>query len=256
MCQYLFNSTWLKTIKDKNIFLLFDFDGTLVPISKNPDACYLSDEIKKILESLKTKIKIGIISGRDLNDLKKRVAIDGIYYSGSHGLQIKGNGVNYINLEAKMAKPLINRIYKKTAEIAQNFEGIFIEKKDFSFTLHYRNTVSQQRKDLKKLFFQILREYDQQKIRVLKGKMVFEVMPAIDWDKGKATLFMINSIKKEVFPIFLGDDITDETVFKAIKDIGITVRVGISRNTQATYCLRTQKEVYKFLLIVQETLND
>lgn len=85
--------------------------------------------------------------------------------------------------------------------------------------------------------------------------MVFEVLPAVDWNKGRAVSFMLNKFDEITLPIFFGDDLTDETVFKEIKDIGLSVKIGYSKNTIAKYFLKNQAEVYKFIKIIQKALN-
>lgn len=255
MPDYLFHSNWLEIIKEKHICLFFDFDGTLVPIMKSPDDCYLSEDLRKSLYELKNKIKIGIISGRDLEDLKNRVFVEGIYYSGSHGLQIEGPDLKYINPEAQRLKPYIDEVYIKVKNLSGKFEGALVEKKSFSFTLHYRQVDSKLRKELKRLFFGIIRSFRERKIKILNGKMVFEVLPATEWNKGNAVSFMIKSFNRKIFPFFIGDDLTDETVFNEIKDKGVTVKIGYSKNTMARFFLRNQTEVYKFIKILKETLD-
>ncbi|MDI6864760.1 trehalose-phosphatase [Thermodesulfovibrio yellowstonii] len=255
MPDYFFHSNWLDLINREKIFLFFDFDGTLVPIMKNPDDCYLSDNVRESLWNLKNKIKIAIISGRDLEDLKRRVCVDGIYYSGSHGLQIEGPDIEYYDSEAQRLKPNLDKIYTKVKELSDKFAGAFIEKKSFSFTLHYRQVEDKQRKELKNLFFEIIDSFGEKNIKVLNGKMVFEVLPAVDWNKGRAVSFMLNKFDEITLPIFFGDDLTDETVFKEIKDIGLSVKIGYSKNTIAKYFLKNQAEVYKFIKIIQKALN-
>lgn len=255
MPNYLFHSNWLELIKDKNILLFFDFDGTLVPIRKNPDDCYLSDNLRNSLNELKDKIKIGIISGRDLEDLKKRISLEGIYYGGIHGLQIEGLDVKYTHPDAQKLKPYIDEVYVKVKNLSEEFEGALVEKKSFSFTLHYRQVDSKLRKELKRLFFEVSSSFIEKGLKILSGKMVFEVLPAIEWDKGKAVSFIMKSFNKKFSPIFIGDDLTDETVFNEIKDKGITVKIGFSKNTMAKYFLRNQTEVYKFIKTIKEVLN-
>ncbi len=131
MAEYLFHSNWIELIKGRDIFLFFDFDGTLVPIMKNPDDCYLSDKLKIILQQLNNKIKIGIISGRDLKDLRKRISIRGLYYCGSHGLQIESPEIKYINPDAERLIPYINEVYRKFKKLTDKFAGMLIEKKSF-----------------------------------------------------------------------------------------------------------------------------
>lgn len=255
MPEYLFDSNWIQLLKGNNIFIFFDFDGTLVPIKKNPEDCYLSYELKKSLQELKNKIKIGIISGRDLENLKRRISIRGIYYSGSHGLQIESSEIKYINPDAQRLKPYINEISREVKKLANRFLGTLIEKKNFSFALHYRQLDTGKRKELKKLFFDIISNYNQDYIKILNGKMVFEVLPAVNWNKANAVSFLINSTKSEHFPIFIGDDITDEAVFGEIKDRGLTIKVGYSKKTMAKYFIRNQREIYKLIKNIKEALN-
>ncbi len=258
MPHYLFYTNWLEFIKKEkkeNLFLFFDFDGTLVPISKNPKDCYLSGELKESLYKLKDKIKIGIISGRDLKDLKRRISVENIYYCGSHGLQIDGPDIKYTNPDVYKLKPYIYEIFSKFKNLSKMYPGVFIEKKSFSFTIHYRQVDGKQRKDLKRLFLQIISNYEEKNIKVINGKMVFEVFPAVDWNKGRAVKFIIENFNRKVLPIFIGDDLTDETVFIEIKDEGLTVKVGYSKKTMAKYFLRNQREVYRFINILKEAFN-
>lgn len=257
MATYLFHSNWLEIIKRKKLFLSFDFDGTLVPLKKNPDDCYLTDNIKESLNQLKKKVRIAIISGRDLEDLKKRISIDGIFYSGNHGLQIEGPDMRHTNPDAESFKCYLDEIYIKVKKLMNRIPGIIVERKTFSFALHYRQVEINLRKELKNLFSEVISSSDikNKNIKVLTGKMVFEVLPAIDWNKGKTVLFILKNFGEEFLPVFIGDDRTDETVFKEIGNIGLTVRIGRSKNTSAEYFLRRQSEVYKFIKNIREVLN-
>jgi trehalose 6-phosphate phosphatase len=89
------------------------------------------------------------------------------------------------------------------------------------------------------------------------GKMVYEIQPKIDWDKGKAVLYLLDILeldRDEVVPIYVGDDVTDEDAFRAISDVGIGVFVGeadapevAGRTTAADYVLDTVPDVERFL---------
>jgi trehalose-phosphatase len=92
------------------------------------------------------------------------------------------------------------------------------------------------------------------KVRITSGKKVYEVRPAVDWDKGEAIALLIDrygrtKAKKELLPIFLGDDQTDEDGFKVIeKHGGISVFVGEKTNDSAAhYYLKSPAEVEQFL---------
>jgi trehalose-phosphatase len=95
-------------------------------------------------------------------------------------------------------------------------------------------------------------------LKVTPGKMVYEIQPMIDWDKGKAVLYLLEALdldrEEDVVPIYLGDDITDEDAFEALKGHGIGILVGRAddpevarRTTSADYMLHTTQEVERFL---------
>ena len=103
---------------------------------------------------------------------------------------------------------------------------------------------------------QLLEEHPGE-LKVTPGKMVYEIQPNIDWDKGKAVLHVLRSLgldREDVVPIYLGDDITDEDAFEALKGRGIGVFVGraddpevAGRTTYADYALESTEEVETFL---------
>ncbi|HOP86077.1 MAG TPA: trehalose-phosphatase [Syntrophorhabdaceae bacterium] len=246
--QYFFKED-LGWIKEKKLFLFFDFDGTLVPIQDNPSSCMLEGKIKSYIKRIVSNslADVAIISGRSVEDIKKRVNIKGIYYSGNHGLEIRGPGLNFIHPEIMPAIKLIKNAKKVISKYVEQIPGVFVEDKHLSFTLHFRLADKEGKRLAKSIFKQILsKEFHNMPFKVLKGKEVLELTPLIDWDKGKAVLFIIKEIGQEYIPLYIGDDLTDETAFSAIKGQGITIRIGRSKNTDARYYLRTQHEIYNF----------
>ncbi|MGB3633157.1 MAG: trehalose-phosphatase, partial [Rubrobacteraceae bacterium] len=87
--------------------------------------------------------------------------------------------------------------------------------------------------------------------------MVYEIQPKLDWDKGKAVLYLLETLeldRDDVVPMYLGDDHTDEHAFEALEDRGIGIFVGLAddpesdgRSTAADYVLHTVEEVETFL---------
>lgn len=82
-----------------------------------------------------------------------------------------------------------------------------------------------------------------------RGKMVLEIRPDVDWDKGHAVLELMRRTGDAAsrFPIYIGDDRTDEDAFRALGDRGLSIRVGTGRQTQARHRLRSVEEVWRFL---------
>ena len=127
-------------------------------------------------------------------------------------------------------------------------EGTLIEEKRFSIAVHYRladeGTISE--------IEQIVDDAVATDARLKKahGKKVFEVRPDLDWDKGKALLFLLEALGldgPDVVPLYIGDDVTDEDAFAVLRDRGIGILVSEApRPTEASYWVQAPWEVYAF----------
>ena len=141
--QHLFQS-WESFSADiraaSHVLFLSDYDGTLTPIAGRPDQAVLSPEVREKLSVLAEKpaFSVGIISGRSLAELKSMVGIDGIYYGGNHGLEIEGPGLNYTNPAAEASREMVRELARQLSEGLGGIEGVFIEDKGLSLSLHYR----------------------------------------------------------------------------------------------------------------------
>ncbi|MFC1559959.1 trehalose-phosphatase [Candidatus Margulisiibacteriota bacterium] len=246
------------------IFLLLDFDGTLSTIVKKPEIATLSKGIKPILRSLannKRSVILGIISGRELKNVKKKVGINNIYYAGNHGLEISGPGITFTLKEAKAVRPIIKNIRKELRRATGEIKGVMVEDKGFSLSLHYRLIKSGDLQKVKKAFVKIMSKHvARNKIRINYGKKVFEVKPKVNWDKGKASLLLlklIRSKKKNILPVYIGDDRTDEDAFTALKGKGVTILVGShGGKTSAKYRLKNVSDVTALLKRVNKLYNN
>ena len=90
------------------------------------------------------------------------------------------------------------------------------------------------------------------KIKINKGKKVFEIKPSTEWNKGYAVLWLLERLatshgEKDILPIYIGDDATDEDAFKVLKKRGITIFVGRPKKSSADYFLNNTGEVIDFL---------
>lgn len=238
-------------LKNGGPFLLFlDFDGTLTPIRDNPGDCFLSAKVKGELEGIASSpiARIAILSGRSLPDLRKRAGMRNIYYGGNHGLEISGPDMRYIHPGALSGKHVIDRVRRGLENKIVNIEGALIEPKKLTFTLHYRMVDKENRVFIRKAFFRTIAENSVAgRVKVIKGKKVLELAPKVPWDKGEAAMFILQELKKKYFPIYVGDDLTDEAAFQTLREKGLTIRVGFSKKTVAQYFLKGQWEITKFL---------
>lgn len=249
------NTVRKKLESRRHILLAFDYDGTLTPIVKRPELARLSHTMKGLLNTLSENpfFNLVIISGRSLNEIKKLVGIKKIIYAGNHGLELKGPYFRYLNPRAKKSQPDILKIYKLLSKELAHLKGVLVENKGLSLSVHYRLVRGKNNlAELNKIFYQVIKPFQaKKKIRLTFGKKVNEIRPPVKWDKGKCLKYLLRKTPQfrfKLLPVVLGDDRTDEDMFKAVKDKGISVfvgRPGIS--SFARYYLRNVAEVKKFL---------
>lgn len=237
-------------IGKKNMALLLDYDGTLTPIVKTPAQAKLSPDAKKQLAALARQVSLfAVVSGRKLSDIKAKVKIAAIGYVGNHGLEIEYRGRSFKGIVPQDFPLTLKQIKGLLGEKLQNVKGIVFEDKGVILSLHYRQVKSNEVSKVKRVFSQTLEDYRKSnKVRIATGKKVLEIRPPVDWDKGKAVSWLLHSCGiRNVFPIYVGDDKTDEDAFGALSGLGLTVAVGKKRNTKAEYYVKNSKEVYTFL---------
>ena len=235
----------------RGAILLFDYDGTLTPIVERPELAVLPSDMRKLLKSLAKRFKVAIISGRSLADVKRFVGLRHVYYAGNHGLEINGPKMRLLRPEARCVRPAIAEIYWRLRKKLWDIKGATVEDKRLTASIHYRLVAQRELKGLKDIFWEVVKPYLKSgKIRVTCGKKVFEIRPNIEWDKGKAALWIIDVIdsEKKLIPVYIGDDQTDEDAFLALKNRGITILVSSGRKkSHAKFFLRNVDEVKTFL---------
>ncbi|MCQ9207915.1 MAG: trehalose-phosphatase [Omnitrophica bacterium] len=258
--QYLFSSRRVlekRMQAKKHILLCLDFDGTLVPIYPRPQDALLEENVRSGLVKLSSCkfFSIGIISGRALKDIKEKVKIKHLIYAGNHGLEIAYRGKIFIYPPAKKYIPLIIEIGKKLTRALRAFPQAVLERKGLSLSLHYRLVKLEKLSKLRKIFFKLLKPYlAVGKVKLTHGKKVWEVRPSIKWDKGKAFLWLKDKLKsRDLFSIYIGDDLTDEDAFRAVNKIGgLSILVGRRKSSQAKYYLKNIQDTQKLLRVLLE----
>jgi len=244
-----------KNIQDKFIFLFLDFDGTLAPIVSHPNKAEIPIAVKKLLKAISRKpgYKVAIISGRSLDDIKKRVGIRSLIYSGNHGLEVEGPKIKHAPTISEEYKKTLKNIKSELKRKLSKVRGILVEDKGLSLSLHFRQVRKNEVNFIKTAFREAtIIPAVANRIRTRVGKKVLEVSPALRWDKGKIVLWLLARQKlilhgKEIIPIYIGDDITDEDAFKSLRKQGVTVFVGKNKPSHAQFYLRNPQEVRDFL---------
>jgi alpha,alpha-trehalase len=233
---------------DRSLAIFLDYDGTLTPIVRHPEKAFLSDSTRQTLRTLAMQAPVAILSGRELEDVRKRVAIDGIVYAGSHGFDIAGPR-RLRRQEAIAFLPALDAAEKELREKLAGIAGALIERKRFSIATHYRNVNESDFPKLERAVSEVAAQH--RELRRMEGKKVYELLPCTDWDKGKAVLWLLERLGLEragVRPIYIGDDRTDEDAFRALQQRGVGIVVSEEpRATAANYSLKDPTEVERFL---------
>jgi alpha,alpha-trehalase len=234
--------------------MLLDFDGTLVELADDPDLVRLSDARRDLLRRLARRpdLTIGVISGRRLADLRRRVdAGSAVFYAGLHGLEIEGPGTRFVHVRAAGTRALIRRLGRSLVTATRDLADVRIEDKAFTVAMHVRGAAPTARRHAKGRLLEIAGPHlEAGTLRVLRGANVFEILPAVAWTKGDAVLHIKAAVarryRRPVWPVYAGDDVTDEDAFTAIGIEGLAVAVG-DRPTRAAFRLAGPEAVERLL---------
>jgi trehalose-phosphatase len=217
----------------------------------------MPNEIKMQLQSLVNtdRCSVAVLSGRSLQDIKAKVGIGSICYGGNHGLEISGSELFYIHPGALLAKAEIDMAGRRLNNEIARIKGAWVERKQFSVSLHYRSVDKKDIQLVKSVFYRVKAELPEtDSLCVMKGKKVLELLPDIMWDKGSAVHWILRRLEGAHLPIYVGDDVTDEYAFRALGKKGITIKVGTSKKTSAQYYLKTSREVQRLLQLILERI--
>ena len=222
----------------RRLVLFLDYDGTLTPIVDRPEDAVLSDPMRRALERLSARYTVGIVSGRSRADIETRVGLPGLYYAGSHGFDISCPGNRQIHhAEGKDFIPVVQSAAKDLEVALKDIPGALVEAKTYSVAIHFRLVEPGNQHVVREAVDAAEARYPN--LRRTAGKKVFELLPNIAWDKGRAVTWLLQAIQlvpSNALTVYIGDDITDEDAFIAVAPDGIGVLVADNpRPTKARY---------------------
>jgi trehalose 6-phosphate phosphatase len=242
--------------------VFFDFDGTLSDIVDDPDAARLATGAAEALQKLAARCPVAVLSGRDLADVTKRVGLPGIWYAGSHGFELTApDGTHHQNDAAAAIIPVLEKVAAELRDEVGSIPGVVVEHKRFAVAVHYRNAA---RDRVGEVAAAVRAAGQRHALRVTTGREVIELRPDIDWDKGKTLRWIIDHLQHvgspPLVPIYLGDDITDEDAFDAVRHDGVPIVVRHSddgdRATAALFALDSPTRVSEFTERLARQLAD
>lgn len=227
------------------ILLGLDFDGTLSEIVDSPGKAVLSSKTRRLLRALirRPDIKIAVLSGRALKDIKERVELPGVYYAGNHGLQIEGPGLEWTH---PRVGELDAAIWRSLKEDLEDIPGAIIERKGLGIAVHYRKVP---KRYLRRLASRVRARFAGLRgiFRILHGKKTYDIRSAVPWNKGHALEAIRNQLTGRWMGVFIGDDRTDEEGFSTLGPRALTIRVGRASASKAQFVLSHRKQVDRLL---------
>ena len=211
-----------------------DFDGTLAEFDLDPSAVTLPPSRQILLQTLgrRADLSAGLISGRRISDLRARVPSSAtLFLAGLHGLEIEGPGLKFAHKAVALAAPGISVLSRDLRRAVKPLAGVFIEDKTYSIVLHVRAASTADRQHAITRFNALSEPLlAEGTVRLQPGDHVLELLPNVDWAKGDAVRAIIRHVETEtkepVWPVYLGDDATDEDAFEEIGTNGLTIAVG------------------------------
>jgi trehalose 6-phosphate phosphatase len=207
---------------------LFDFDGTLSPISSDPAAAALAPGVIEALSALRRVAgTVSIVSARPVSFLRERFPIEGIALYGLYGLE-RGDpdGRTVLDPAAQPWVPVVAELVQRATEELTG-SGILVEDKGVSVALHYRNAPERGNE----IQDWARRAADRAGLRIQGGRMVVELKPPVDRDKGSIVAERVADLD---CAWYLGDDVGDLAAFAALGREGssrpyfLPVRVAVA----------------------------
>jgi len=237
--------------KANHCLVFLDYDGTLVPFADYPEKATSTNECLELLKKLAkiNKVDTVIISGRDKETLQRWFGNLNIGFIAEHGIWIKEKGADWhlikpVNVDWKSKiLPLLNHYIERVP-------GSFLEEKEYSLTWHYRRADPEQgamrAKELIDTLIQFTANID---IQILQGSKVIEIRNA-GISKANAGIYFLSKTNYD-FVLAIGDDLTDEDLFKSLPQTAWTIRVGMV-SSHARFNLFSYKDVYQLLKQIGE----
>lgn len=234
--------------------VFLDYDGTLTPIVSHPDLAMLDDGMRSALRRLAARVPVAIVSGRDVEDVREKVDVTGIYYAGSHGFDvIEPDGRRRDHEPARPFMGALDAAEKELEAAMDGIVGAHVERKRFAVAVHWRQVADADVPSVEEAVDAVRAAHPE--LRKTHGKKVFELRPDVDWNKGKALVSLAAALAGDggvaigdLLPLYIGDDVTDEDAFTAIEGAGVGVAVaGGDHKSAADFHLRDTSEVRIFL---------
>ncbi|WP_232687133.1 bifunctional alpha,alpha-trehalose-phosphate synthase (UDP-forming)/trehalose-phosphatase [Halobacterium zhouii] len=231
------------------LLVVTDFDGTAAEIVDDPESASMRGRTRLALETLAShpQVKVGVVSGRALEDVRERADIDGACWAGNHGLEFHDGDTRSVHSDGERAQEVLPDVCAAVTDEMSDIDGVHVEDKGATATVHYRMADCGRDEVVTAVHTAIDEHAGGVDLRVTEGKDVVEVRPDADWGKGEAVELLRDRFTPEGeqwVTMYVGDDTTDEAAFETLQGEGVGVAVGKDTDaTAAPYAVNDPSEV-------------
>jgi trehalose-phosphatase len=231
-----------RRLDGKPLVVMLDVDGTLAPIAPRPEEARVPAETRAAVQRLASArdLHVALVSGRAADDATTLVGVENLWALGNHGIELRTpEGVVEADAAVRPFEQRIAQAARELEEIARDVDGVLVEDKRWTVSLHYR--LAEDAK-VPALLDRARVVAETAGLRVTEGKKVMEVRPPIAIDKGTASLQLasrLGAFAPGGACLFAGDDRTDEDAFRALREHSseaVTIRIGVTE-TAAEFCV-------------------
>lgn len=241
-----------------SLLLMTDYDGTLTPIVDDPADAVLAARTREDLARLarSPRARVALISGRGLEDLRARVALEDVIYAGCHGLEVEGPNLTFRHPDALAQQAMLWAVGEILVRRAPAVRGMRVESKSLAVAVHYRHVAADEIRRVEVELARAIREQGS-RLKIFHGSKVIEVLPQVAWTKGECAQWIQErlqpSLPEPALWLYLGDDWTDEHAFEMLSGKALTIRVGDAvPASKAAYRLRDVSEVHELLALLAD----
>ncbi|HEY8503806.1 MAG TPA: HAD-IIB family hydrolase [Gemmataceae bacterium] len=243
---------WLTDVYESGrpLVLLFDFDGTLVPIAEHalpasPNGAparnghagplvasggRLAPGTRQVLADLarQENLFVGVVSSRSLADLKGQVGIPDLYYAGCCGLELDLLGILVTPPQAEAGQELLGELERRLAGAAKDFPGARVERKPLALTVHYGGVEPGRAPAFQSAVREALKPFAD-RTQVWEMRQAFELIPALGASKATALQQIVEDASRDGLPFYAGDQANDAEALALAAELG-GLAVGVGPN--------------------------
>jgi len=242
----------LDRIIKPGLLCAFDFDGTLAPLVLQPDHAALPEELRLRLVELSSYAPIALITGRSLQDIRSRMGFEPDFVIGNHGIEGLTGWEERASRYQVLCKVWHDNLTSALKDSAIFGKNVFIENKQYSLSVHYSQ--ANDHKQAEARLMEILERLNPMP-RVITGKDILNLLPDGAADKGVAMEELIRTTTAKT-AVYLGDDVTDEEVFKLKRHDLLSVRVEKGEHSAAHFFVPTLQDMAQLLDDLIERLRN